>query len=223
VRHLGSCILAAIFAPSVLILAGRGVGWFAGATAAQPADQLAMLFALAALVLGGLLYALLTLPRLSPLGPVVAGGAYLGVGLWALADLAHLTATVPGELIGLDEAMVSATAAISPLLSVPLLATGYSARRWRGRSAEAGYAAPPPAYPPPPPPPPSYPPPYPKFRPQPYRPTPTVVMPAASRNDQPTEPILLRPAPWLAPADTPTRASEPADQPTQAEVGQRPS
>jgi hypothetical protein len=208
VRHLGSLIVAAVFAPSVLILAGRGLRWFTDAATVERTDEVAMLFALAALSLAGILYALLTLPRLSPLGPMLAGGAYLGVGLWALADLEHLLATVPGELAGLDDAAMTTTAAVAPLLAAPLLATCFSARRWRGREAEVADA--PPGVPAGPPPPTVRP----ARRPAPHPPQhtrvmPTVVIPAATDLDseRPTEPIEPVTEPTPAPS---ARAGEPA-------------
>jgi len=211
VRHLGSLIVAAVFAPSVLILAGRGLRWFTEATTADHTDELALLFALAALGLAGILYALLTLPRFSPLGPMLAGGAYLGVGLWALADPRHLLATVPGELAGLDDSAVTTTSAVSLLLAAPLLATGLSARRWRGERAEVTGA--PPVVPAGPPPPVARP----ARRPVPYPPQPTRVMPTAvlpaaggADTDQPTEPIEPVTEPVAAPS---TRAGEPARPP----------
>src|SRR5690606_1814150 len=171
VRHLGSLIVAAVFAPSVLILAGRGLRWFTEATTADHTDELALLFALAALGLAGILYALLTLPRFSPLGPMLAGGAYLGVGPWALADPRHLLATVPGELAGLTDSARTPPPPVSLLLAAPLLATALSARRWRGERAEVTGA--PPVVPAGPPPPVARP----ARRPVPYPPQPTRVMP----------------------------------------------
>lgn len=159
-RHLGSLLLALLVAPLALVLTLRGLGSFLDATGARPPDPLATATAISALGLAGLLLALLMLPRFSPLGPMLAGAGYLGVGLWGLADLSHLQAQVPPELlVGLDDRATAVTAAVSPLLAVPLLVTLFSARRWRGRERPAGAAPaagygqpagyPPPGYPPP--------------------------------------------------------------------------
>jgi hypothetical protein len=162
VRHLGSMALAMLTAPLILVLAGRGLASFLDAAGARPADPLATATAVAALGLAGMLYALLTLPRLSPLGPALTGVGGLGVGLWALADLNLLQAVVRAEAIGLDDRTVALTAAVAPLLAVPLLLTVFSGGRWRGRGHPApappaygypGYPPPPPDYGPPPPPP----------------------------------------------------------------------
>jgi hypothetical protein len=154
VRHLGSLVLAVIAAPLALALTGRGLGAYFDATEAFVADPLATATAVAALGLAGLVLALLTLPRFSPLGPVLAGAGYLAFGLWALADLSSLLATVPGERIGLDDRALAVTAGVCPLLVAQLLVTLFSAQRWRGHRdrrsmypPQAGYG-PPGGYPP---------------------------------------------------------------------------
>jgi hypothetical protein len=158
VRHLGSLLLAVLTAPLALLLALRGLGAFLDAAEARPPDPLATATAISALGLAGLLLAFLVLPRFSPLGPALAGAGYLAVGLWGLANLGHLRAQVPPEvMVGLDDRAIAVTAAVSPLLAMPLLVTLFSARRWQGRprAAPAPAVQPPPGYPPP-----GYPPPY---------------------------------------------------------------
>jgi hypothetical protein len=202
VRHLGSVALAMLTAPLILLLTGRGLASFLDAAGAQPPDPLATATALAALGLAGMLFGLLTLPRLSPLGPAFAGVGYLGVGLWALADLNLLQAAVRAEMVGVDDRTVALTAAAAPLLAVPLLLTVFSAARWRGADHPApalagyghqlppayGYPPPPPGYQyPPGPPGPGYPPPAEYGYPPPPAPPP------------PAPPPLAPPPPWHAP------------------------
>jgi hypothetical protein len=222
-RHLGSLTLAVVVAPLALVLAARGLDSFLDATGGQPPDPLATATAVAALGLAGLLFALLVVPRFSPLGPVLAGAGYLAVGLWALADLDNLLATVPAGLIGLADRAVALTAGISPLLAAPLLVTLFSGQRWRGsrdaHEPSRGYAeaaAQPPRRAPQTPP---------------ARPVDSTrefpAVPAAQQwptgpaREWPTEPIRPTPSPHpTSPRPTPgpaaadPRAGSPADEPT---------
>lgn len=134
-RHLGSAVLGIVVAPLVLLLAGRGLTEFADAAGTFDTDPLATVVALAALSLAGLLYAALTLPRFSPLGPALAGVGYLGFSALVLVGPADLLDRLRAEGIRLDEGQVVAAAAAAALLALPLLLTVFSARRWRG-SAE---------------------------------------------------------------------------------------
>jgi hypothetical protein len=92
-------------------------------------------------------YAGLVVPRLSPLGPALVGLAFLGLGLWIVSDLSSFVSTMPGDLLGLENAGFGAGLYLLPL-SIPLLATLVSPNRWMGRPrpAAVGGAAPPPAY-----------------------------------------------------------------------------
>lgn len=132
-RHLGSVVLAILAAPLVPLLAGRGLTAFVEATAAGRTDPLATVVAFAALSAAGLLYAVLTLPRLSPLGPALAGVGYLAFGALLLMGPADLFDRLAHEGIRLDAAQVTAAAATATLLALPLLLTVFSAQRWRGR------------------------------------------------------------------------------------------
>jgi hypothetical protein len=227
VRHLGSVLLALLLAPLGFVLAGRGLGGLAEvaseAPRAEQTDYFAIVTASAATGLAGLLLALLTIARLSPIGPALAGAGYLWVGVWALRDRDQLLDTVPGRLAGLDDDRFALAATVAPLLAVPLLVTLFIPRRWRGRDRPepvpgAVYGkrryTPPGATPPPgplpapappprplsklPPPPPAPPPPPPRVAPPP--PPPPAVPPppppvATVVADEPTE---------VAPSDEPT-------------------
>ena len=211
-RHLGSLLLAVVTAPLTLVLALRGLGAFLDAAEARPPDPLATATAISALGLAGLLLAFLVLPRFSPLGPALAGAGYLAVGLWGLANLGHLQAQVPPEvMVGLDDRAVAVTAAVSPLLAMPLLVTLFSARRWQGRrrAAPAPAVAPPPSYPPP-----SAYPPHGYGQPVVLRPVEiTREFPAVPAPPQTTEPARewpTEPIPTSVPTPTPTSGSAPS-------------
>ena len=118
-RHLGSVVLTLLVAPLVLLLAGRGLTAFTDAAGGSRTDPLATAVALAALAAGGLLYAGLTVPPLSPLGPLVD--------------------RLPVGGVRLDQAQVTAAAAVAVLLALPLLLTVFSRRRWRGPEPAVAY------------------------------------------------------------------------------------
>jgi len=129
-RHFGSLLVAAVFAPSIFLLTGTGLSAFNSALDDNKVfDPLSSLAALGALLLAGILYGILVLARLSPLGPGLAGFAVWGVSGWALFDIegyrdyfsqldVHMGGSV-GEM------------GLGILLGVPLLATLFSGRRWR--------------------------------------------------------------------------------------------
>jgi hypothetical protein len=195
-RHLGSLLLAMLVAPVVPVLAGRGFGWFTDAAGVRPPDYLAMVVALAALSLAGMLYAVLTLPRFSPVGPALAGSAYLGVAVLGLVNLDLLVGAVPPQVPGLDRDAVVTAAAITPLLAVPLLLTLFSGVRWRGSRA-TGHGPPAPPWPPPPS----------------ASPQDTLVLPTVPV-DQPTAPIHPPPRPaYHPPPEYPPPAPPPAPAP----------
>lgn len=140
-RHLGSAVLGIVFAPLVLLLAGRGLTQFAEAVGGFDTDPLATVIALAALSLAGLLYAALTLPRFSPIGPALAGVGYLGFSALILVGPADLLDRLRAEGIRLDEGQVIAAAGAAAMLAVPLLLTLFSGQRWRGRESAAPEAS----------------------------------------------------------------------------------
>lgn len=130
-RHLGSVVLALLIAPLVLLLGGRGLTEFTQAAEASRSDPLATAVAFAALGLAGMLYAALTLPRLSPLGPAFAGVGYLAVSSLLLLGPADLLDRLGDVGVALDEAQVTTAAALAALLALPMLLTIFDTRRWR--------------------------------------------------------------------------------------------
>jgi hypothetical protein len=148
-RHLGSLLLAAVIAPLVWVLMGIGSAKSTGDLLASQRDVLAIGVGVAALLAAGLCYAPLVLARLSPIGPMLAGVAFLGAGLWALVLPRSFTDAVPDEFLGVPGALERPGFEFAVLLAVPLLLTALSARRWHRYAASqpawSGYA---PAYPP---------------------------------------------------------------------------
>ncbi|WP_326551515.1 hypothetical protein [Micromonospora sp. NBC_01813] len=140
-RHVGSLVLSLVLAPVVWFLAGLGLSEYAAARRevyTQPPPE--ALIGLAALALCGVVYALLLLPRLSPIGPVLAGSSLLAMSVWSAVDMANFYASMPRRLFGIDFVFTAPAEGLAVVLAVPLLATVFSPRRWRGERMVALYA-----------------------------------------------------------------------------------
>jgi hypothetical protein len=156
VRHLVSLVVGLVLALVMYILLGLAVTRLRDASDGWDLDTvIAFLAALGA----GAAYTALLLPRWSPLGPAVVGVILLGLTVWLFSDLASFLDTMPSDLFGIENGGVAPVGVTTAMLSVPLLATVASARRWRrtpypapARTAQPGYgpgpapAPPPPAY-----------------------------------------------------------------------------
>jgi hypothetical protein len=148
-RHLGSIVLSLILAPVIYLLAGIGLAEaLANSSFAPHVDHLRLTLGILALVAAGLLYCLLVLTRISPIGPVLASLLYFTVSVWALFAYHSLGRLLPDSVLGVRGAAELPLNGVSLVLAVPLLLTIVSPRRWRR------YAQPPapytPGYPPPP-------------------------------------------------------------------------
>src|SRR5574342_981067 len=151
-RHLVSVIVSLVLAPLIYAGAGYGAAKFAAADAQANPKLGPVLLGLLAAAVAGTLYALLVMARISPLGPALAGLAFLGVTLWAMLDRDGFRGTMPASLLGERGALVLPAGALTGLLVVPLLITIGSPRRWRRTElpGPTGYAAyTPPIYTPP--------------------------------------------------------------------------
>ena len=148
-RHLGSIVLSLILAPVIYLLAGVGLAEaLANSSVAPHVDRLKLTLGILALISAGLLYCLLVLTRVSPLGPVLASLLYFTASVWALFDYPSLGRLLPDSVLGVHGAADLPLNGVSLVLAVPLLLTSVSPRRWRR------YAQPPApyglSYPPPP-------------------------------------------------------------------------
>jgi hypothetical protein len=130
VRHVGSIALASIFAPAIFLLTGTGLSAIDSARRGSFTDDpFGALAALGTLFLAGLIYGILVLVRLSPVGPGVAGLALMGTSSWAVLDPSSYD-----ETFGMIDVHVGSAAGqwgLGMLLGVPLVATLTSPRRWR--------------------------------------------------------------------------------------------
>jgi len=154
-RHLGSFLLAGVLAPIVYLLTGVGLSAF-GQAAQRGVDErpLATVLALATLVVGGIVYAVLVMVRLSPVGPALAGFFFLGMPAWPLIDQDSYSRLLQDigtrfELLGVQIVGIDlvGSSGLGVLLAVPLIATLASPRRWSRydtRPAQVAYGGYPP-------------------------------------------------------------------------------
>src|SRR6266498_2956751 len=131
-RHLVSIIVSLLVTPVVYVLTGVGLVKFGEASGSSGATKFtALTIALIALLVAGILYSLLVLARLSPLGLVLAGLALFSATMWAILSTDSFRDTVPGTVFGVRGAGWAPASGVAALLAVPLLATIASPRRVR--------------------------------------------------------------------------------------------
>ena len=155
-RHLGSLVLSLVLAPIIWVLTGYGMGEFGRVFVRFGGGFRAELLAgLAALVVAGILVAVLLLPRLSPVGPMLVGLGFVAASLWAAADLPSFADVANYEIFGQPGATLNPASSVGLVVGVPLLLTALSPRRWRRHERPApvypgaapGYANPAAPYP----------------------------------------------------------------------------
>ncbi len=145
-RHLGSIALSIVLTPIIYVLLGYGVvkldagSGFAEAILGAPThtDWTKVGIGAVALLAAGGALAALVMPKLSPLGPVLGGLIFFGLGAWFIAaPSSELKLLKPDTL---DGALV-APLALSLFLCVPLFGTIFSPRRWRGPDQQGAAVA----------------------------------------------------------------------------------
>jgi hypothetical protein len=132
VRHLASVILGPLLGFIAYILFGFG----AGRLSIEDGWSSDNIVGLLAVVGAGVAYAILVVPRLSPIGPALVGIAYLGIGLWIISDVSSFTDVVDADILGIDNAGFG-PGLLSLALAIPLLATLVSPNRWMSRTRPA--------------------------------------------------------------------------------------
>jgi len=158
-RHLGSVVLSVLLTPVLYLLIGAGAVKAASHAIAVSNGRQGntnLLVALGLLAAAGLVYALLILPRWSPIGLVLAGLALAGMTLWLAFEPESYLRVMPKSLFGLRSAPAAGATITTLVIAVPLLLTVASGRRWRRREpprhgTQVPSPMPPPAYGPPPP------------------------------------------------------------------------
>lgn len=144
-RHVVSAVLGPVLGFVAYVLFGFGVGRTSVGSGWSGDNAVGVL----AIVGAGAVYAVLVVPRLSPIGPALAGIAYLALGLWIVSDVSSFVDTMPADLLTLERAGYG-PGTLLLALSIPLLATLVTPSRWMSRSPTAPHtAAPPPTFGPP--------------------------------------------------------------------------
>ena len=135
-RHLWSLIAGVVLAPIVWAVAayGQAVTAQVSANGAPTSFESKLLIAAAAFVGAGLVFGIIGTLRVSPVGPLVAGLAYLGSYAWAIFspatanDALNRVTTVGDYEIHYASAV---TSGLIPVLGGALLMAVFSAGRWR--------------------------------------------------------------------------------------------
>lgn len=149
-RHLWSLIAGVVLAPIVWAVAayGQAVTAQVGAKGAPTGFESKLLIAAAAFVGAGLVFGIIGTLRVSPVGPLIAGLAYLGCYGFAIAapgtanDAFNRVTTVGDYEVHYATAL---TTGLIPVLGAALLMAVFSPGRWRSwppAAAEAGATAP---------------------------------------------------------------------------------
>jgi hypothetical protein len=147
---------------------------------------------------------LLVLPRISPLGPFLAGLGYLAVQGYGMVANVSFVSHFADPVLGVRGALiVPVGTGLTLLLAVPLLATVLSPQRWRGRAgavgaAGAGAAAAAPTFAPT----------FPGYSPGPYPPGPYPPAPYAPAASSYTPPPPLHPTAYEPVSGTPVQAED---------------
>jgi hypothetical protein len=210
VRHLGSILFSLIVAPVIYLLIAVGVRYVVddGSLAAHH-DYVKATIGVLALLGAALLYCVLVLTRLSPVGPVLAGLAFLVVSAWIIFASSSFVNVMPIRFTGVSRQPVMPAGTEMLLLAVPLVLTVVSPRRWRRYGSVAAPAAMGPvSYPAPPGYQAQYPPP------AGYRPGPPATSPMDSAQQlDPTKPLYPPPIapPVMQPPIGPAPVSPPVD------------
>lgn len=128
-RHVRSILYALVLAPAVWVLAGVG---FTHDLTSRGRDFFTAesLSGLLLLVFAGILYAIMTFSPISPLGPTLAGAAFLGVTYWAWSGPESYAASWSPDVVKDGFDLSRPGYGLAALLAVPLLCTMLSARRW---------------------------------------------------------------------------------------------
>jgi hypothetical protein len=135
-RHRRSLIISLALAPIIWGLTGFGLIVYRAPTRFEREARLGLILGLIALIAAGALLALLVTTHLSPIGPGVAGAAYLVMATWAAIDSASLHRVLPNNLLTYP------AEGLATLLGIPLLATALNPHRWRQPEQPEPYAAP---------------------------------------------------------------------------------
>ncbi|HKE66394.1 MAG TPA: hypothetical protein VKB59_17310 [Micromonosporaceae bacterium] len=148
-RHLGSIALSIVLAPVIFVLVGVGQAKVALNLGLAQTRWSEFGIGVAALLVAAACCAVLTLTRVSPAGPALIGLVFLAVAIVAVAVPSSILPHVGHGLFGVrGDTTLPLQSGVLMVIAVPLLATVFSARRWRGgETRQAAQAESPPAIP----------------------------------------------------------------------------
>jgi hypothetical protein len=131
VRHFRSILYAVVLAPAVWVLVAVGL---THDLTARGRDGFAVesFTGLLMLLLGGAAYGILIFAPISPLGPTVVGVVFLAAGSWAIASPTGYAGVWPAGVVKDGFDLSRPGYGLAALLSVPMILTVLSVRRWRG-------------------------------------------------------------------------------------------
>ena len=131
VRHVLSLLLGLVIAPVVWIGAGLGQAKLAQA-AADGVTLNSATVPLAILAGAGLVFGLIAVTRISPLGPILAGLLLIGVQLAYVARAERITELLPKRVAGAEGVLtLPAATGLAAVLGAALLFAVLSVARWR--------------------------------------------------------------------------------------------
>jgi hypothetical protein len=130
-RHFLSVVLSIVLAPLIYVAAGlAAVKLDSAHINSSSINWTAAEIGLAAGVIAGALYAVLVMARISPIGPLLAGLAYLGMTTWSFLNGTSFQNAFRYNIFGLHRVLIVPAGAGLLLLAIPLVATVFSRRRW---------------------------------------------------------------------------------------------
>lgn len=137
-RHLGSLALSLVLAPVILLLGASGytriVDAGHGGPNASSQQQLAtttVWTGVAAAIAAGILYAILLLIRLSPVGTATAGALLMMFGGCGVFRWQTLAQVLPPTVFGVQRPVIGLLTPFAIVLGAPLLLTAAVPSRWR--------------------------------------------------------------------------------------------
>ena len=128
-RHVRSILYALVLAPVLWVLIGVGFNHDL-TTRGRGSFAVESFTGLLLLLLAGAAYGILVFAPISPAGPFLAGLAYLGIAVWALAMPDAYAGAFPASVTKDSFDLSRPGYGLAALLAVPLIATALSARRW---------------------------------------------------------------------------------------------
>lgn len=137
-RHIGSLFAGIIIAPLAWLLIGAAQIGLNPTAYELAGDAPNRVIAIVMFAAAGLLLGLLAVSRMSPVGPIVAGVAYVGGFMVFRSELAavHLPDALVSGYLPRESIMIAGDTGMVLVIGAILLTSALFPSRWRGRKAE---------------------------------------------------------------------------------------